>query len=292
MAPHVSICIPAFEQPELLVRTLRSVFQQTYSDFEVIVTDDSKSSSVQAAVQPWLDEPRMRYIRNPDRLGSARNWNRTLELAQGSLIKMLHHDDWFSGEHSLEKYVALLEDTDISFGFSATLACGADGVALFPHVPTEVQVAALKADPRCLFLGNFVGAPSATIFRHTREFRFDPKLKWLVDVEAYVRILREGGRFGFTPELLINVTASGSHQVTREVEGDPLLQLKENAYMYTSLAYQGLDRVRFFPYFWSLAKQVKPADLHPGEWGESMGRLPAEIRIPILLQRLKSLLGG
>jgi FkbM family methyltransferase len=291
LAPHVSICIPAFEQPELLVRTLRSVFQQTYSDFEVIVTDDSRSSSVQAAMEPWLDDPRMRYMRNPSRLGSPRNWNRALELAQGSLIKILHQDDWFSGEHSLEKYVSLLAQPDISFGFSAAVACDADGVLLFRHVPTQDQVAALKADPRCLFVANFVGAPSATIFRRKGDFRFDPNLKWLVDVEAYVRMLRKEGRFGFTPELLINVTASAPHQVTREVQNAPLLQLRENAYVYRLLGFKGLERVRFVPYFWSLIKRVSPAELNAAGWGEGTGRLPAEIRIPIMLQLLRSSIG-
>ena len=158
---------------------------------------------------------------------------------------MLHQDDWFAYDESLQEYVALIErDPSTKFAFSAAVARDISGRLLFQHSPTDRQIQELRRDPRCLLQANFVGPPSATIYRRSGKFQFDTNLKWLVDVDAYVRILSEGGRFQYSSRPLINVTAGAAHQVTREVQGNPILQYVENAYVYRAFCFTGLERDR------------------------------------------------
>lgn len=288
MLPHVSICIPAYEEASLLARALGSVFEQSFADFEVIVTDDSASSAVEAAIAPWRSDPRMKYVRNDRRLGSPENWNRAIELAQARLIKVLHHDDWFSGKDSLRQYVSLIEDQPRAiFAFSASLGCDAGGRPLSRHTPSAQQIEALREDSRCLFTANFIGAPSATIFRRKEGFRFDPALKWLVDVDAYVRILRGGQTIGYSPEPLINVTELAPHQITRAVEADSTLQFIENVYVYKSLGLTGIQRLRFAWFFANLGRGLDACGVDTVFADPRAQDLPLEARMPLFLHKLR-----
>lgn len=285
---EVSICIPTYEGPDLVARALNSVFEQTYTDFEVIVSDDSRSTAIECAIKRWVGDARLRYVRNEKRLGSPENWNKAIAIAKGRFIKVLHHDDWFAGKQSLQQFVSLLESQpDAAFAFSGAYARDSAGNVLFQHAATEEQVAALRRDARCLFFGNFVGAPSATIFRREQDFRFDPALTWLVDVEAYIRILKGGRGFAFTTEPLVNITASGAHQVTRQVENDPALQFTENAYVYKRLDFGPIERLKCSKLFLRMAQRldldaVAAVQMKPMALG-----FPLEVRLSMALQKLR-----
>jgi glycosyltransferase involved in cell wall biosynthesis len=232
LTPKVSVCIPAFEQPECFERALDSVTEQTFTSYEIVVTDDSRDDSVERIVRQRRQPESIRYQRNRERKGSPENWNEAIRLARGEYVKMLHHDDWFAGRHALEEFVALLDENPrAAFGFSASNARGDDEALLFVHRPTDDRLAEIGRRPKVLLLGNWIGAPSATIHRRSAELLFDPKLRWVVDIDFYVRILEEGC-FAFTSKSLVNITAGAPHQVTRESEGNARLELFEWFYLY------------------------------------------------------------
>src|ERR1700752_965375 len=117
-APKVSICIPAYNQPENISRALESVRVQTFTDYEVIVTDDSSNDSVKEAVSKFSFGDKLKYIKNSPVLGSPENWNEAIRHATGEYIKILHHDDWLASPTSLATYVKMLDEhpeSDIAF---------------------------------------------------------------------------------------------------------------------------------------------------------------------------------
>jgi GT2 family glycosyltransferase len=89
-APRVSICIPAYARPTELREALESVVAQDFPDFEVVVGDDSGQLEPVARA---VGDPRIRYFRNPERLGMAGNWNSVLDRSRGELIGLLMDDD-------------------------------------------------------------------------------------------------------------------------------------------------------------------------------------------------------
>src|SRR5438445_942085 len=112
---------------------------------------------------------------------------------------------------NLSRFVMMLDDNrHIDFVFSSSQAYDRDQRLLFTHVPTERQLSKLKQDPNCLFFANFIGSPSATIFRKNDE-KFDSELKWVVDIDFYIRMLKRHSAFIFIKEPLIGVT-SGSNR--------------------------------------------------------------------------------
>lgn len=223
----VSVCIPAYNQPELLSRTLQSVLAQVGCAFEVLIGDDSTNDDVQEAVRRFPDS-RIRYQRNPQRLGAARNWNALLEASRGDFIKFMHHDDWFSSSHALHRLVEAAVAGNADFIFSASTATTSEGLAISVNRPRPEMLATLRHDPaRLLGLGNFIGAPSATMFKRDPSITFDATLQWLVDMDFYISYLRRRPILLYLDTVLVHTTAGSSHQLTATSAGNPVVELHE-----------------------------------------------------------------
>jgi glycosyltransferase involved in cell wall biosynthesis len=229
--PRVSVCIPAYSQPEYFRRALTSVLAQHFTDFEIVVADDSPDNTVADIVREAADS-RIVYVKNDRRRGSPGNWNVAAEHATGEFVKFLHHDDWFSSTDSLAKYVALLDtDSRAHIGFSASRACDERQRVQRVHNPTQ-YLDRLRRDPRSLLLGNWIGAPSATIVRRAAGARFDLNLVWVVDIDFYLSVLTRNPHFAYSEEPLVSITDAGPHRVSSDVAQNPGIELFQWFYLY------------------------------------------------------------
>jgi hypothetical protein len=90
-APAVSVCIRASARsPDLLRDAVESVLAQTFTDFEVVVSDDSGHLG---PVVHGVNDERVRYYANPRPAGSVANMRRVLGLARAPLVCLLDDDD-------------------------------------------------------------------------------------------------------------------------------------------------------------------------------------------------------
>jgi glycosyltransferase involved in cell wall biosynthesis len=90
--PSVSVCLPVYNGERFLAETIRSVLDQTYRDFELVVLDNA-STDRSGAIARSFGDPRIRIERNRETLPQAENWNRIVELARGPLVKVVCADD-------------------------------------------------------------------------------------------------------------------------------------------------------------------------------------------------------
>ena len=94
-APRVSVIIPAYRVTDFIVDTLQSVFDQTFTDYEVILVNDGSPDTprLERALEPYRD--RIRYIVQENG-GPARARNTAIRAARAPLIAQLDGDDqWF-----------------------------------------------------------------------------------------------------------------------------------------------------------------------------------------------------
>lgn len=234
--PKVSICIPTYKQVEYLRKTLNSVLAQDFHDYELIVSDDSSDNSVEDLLKEFDFKGRLKYYRNAIALGSPVNWNYSIKLATGDYIKILHHDDYFTSEHSLSKFVKFLDDNPkSSFAFSGTVI---DLLALKTkkiHSCSNKQFSKMVHQPDRLFFSNYIGAPSATIIRRDSLLFFDESMKWLVDVDWYMQLIYKNSNVVFSKEPLICTVHGGEGQITQSVYSDKEVQVREHAYVFDKL---------------------------------------------------------
>lgn len=92
--PLVSIGLPVHNGERFLASAIESILSQTYSHFELIISDNASTDGTQAICRAFaaLDK-RVQYVRNKTNLGAARNYNATIERATGTYFKWAAHDD-------------------------------------------------------------------------------------------------------------------------------------------------------------------------------------------------------
>jgi glycosyltransferase involved in cell wall biosynthesis len=89
---RVSIGIPTINRSSLALRAIRSALYQTYSDVEVIVSDDASTDDTVARVQEIRD-PRLVLVQQKERLGLVGNFDFCLRHASGEFFLLLGDDD-------------------------------------------------------------------------------------------------------------------------------------------------------------------------------------------------------
>ena len=226
----VSICIPAYMHINFLKRCLDSILEQEFSDYEVVITDDSPDDSLQRFVETYSDQ-RIQFFKNNRSLGSPLNWNGGIKKAKGEYIKILHHDDWFSSPQSLRKYVQLLNDNpNVDIVFSASCDIDSNNKQKV-HIADRIFLANIAKEAESIYLGNKFGAPSVCIFRN-KNYVFDPNLIWLVDIDFYIQVITAGNNtFAFTPDILVNIGVS-EFQITQQCLTETKVRISEKIYLY------------------------------------------------------------
>ncbi len=111
--PKVSIIIPTYNRPESIVRTIRSILNRTYKNFEIIVIDDSPNDKTEKVIKSFNDS-RIKYIHNRERtnLPKARNQGVRESSGDSKYIAFLDDDDEFLPRF-LEETVKILEETEV-----------------------------------------------------------------------------------------------------------------------------------------------------------------------------------
>jgi len=92
MQPYVSFCFTTYKRQGYLKKTLESILLQSFSNYEVIVSDNDPEASGKNVVEGFSD-PRFRYYTNEKNLGMKKSFNRSLERSKGEFIVMIADDD-------------------------------------------------------------------------------------------------------------------------------------------------------------------------------------------------------
>ena len=223
----ISICIPTYEMhgkaKELLTRNFDMLKKQTYKNFEIIISDNSKDNTIQNLCEDLKYESlNIKYSRN-SRIGLAPNINEAIKKASGKLIKILFMDDFFADENSLKDIL------DNFKGNWLVTGCGHDkgnGKIINTHFPVY---------NKNMHLGkNTIGSPSVLTIKNENIFFFDENLSWVLDCDYYKRLYNRYGK----PDILnkVNVIIGvGKHQTTNHLDNN----IKQKEYLYIEKKYTG-----------------------------------------------------
>jgi FkbM family methyltransferase len=108
--PKVSVIVPTHNRPDRLQEALRSILDQTFQDFEIIVVNDN-GVDVEHVIDRLAAKQRLVHLRHPANRGLAAARNTGLRFASGKYIAFLDDDDIFFPDH-LETLVSFLETSD------------------------------------------------------------------------------------------------------------------------------------------------------------------------------------
>jgi glycosyltransferase involved in cell wall biosynthesis len=112
--PRVSVGLPVFNGERYLAEALDSILVQTYSDFELIISDNASTDQTPEICEAYMArDPRIRYSRNAGNLGASPNFNRVFELSSGEYFKWAAHDDVIAPDFLLQCVAALDQNPDV-----------------------------------------------------------------------------------------------------------------------------------------------------------------------------------
>lgn len=95
-SPHISIIVPTFNLENYIDKTLESIVQQTFSDWEVLTVDDGSTDNTSALIEGWAKrDDRIKLLRNQRSKGVSGARNTGIENARGKWIVFLDGDDLF-----------------------------------------------------------------------------------------------------------------------------------------------------------------------------------------------------
>ena len=105
--PFVTIGVPTYNSERYLRDCLDSILKQTYSNFEIIVSDNGSTDNTEKIVFSY-NEPKIKFNKNADNLYCYGNYNKIISLAKGELITFYHSDDMYDS-YIVEKEVEFLQ---------------------------------------------------------------------------------------------------------------------------------------------------------------------------------------
>lgn len=227
--PLVSICLPTYNYAYYLPQAIESCLRQTYSEIELIVVDDASPDETCEVVKRF-DDSRLKFFLNPERLGLTGNWNKTISLAGGEIVKFIFADDYLA-LNGVAKFVEAFEQNDAELVFCASQVVDAKGELLPVHRPymNSDYLLGRVEFRRCLKRSNYIGSPSAVALKAAALKRVGgfSNIGFYADLDMWMRVLLTANAYYIDEPLAYVRQHEGSETSrlirTAEAENETLL---------------------------------------------------------------------
>jgi len=219
----VTVAISTYNSSEFIIETLESIHAQSYSNIELIVSDDASTDNSLELVKEWVGIPKNRerfskiqILEVSENTGPSANANRKLKVATGEWIKFLGSDDTMMPD-CIEKniqYIAENPETRVLFSriniYKDTFEADnfllttpgeiTRNSILWPRRTSESQYKLLLVGDRIHF------SPSLFIHRETllSVGGFDERYKLMEDYPLWLNLTRKSYRLNFMDKITVN----------------------------------------------------------------------------------------
>ena len=122
----VSIIMPSYNTAQYIEKTIKSVLDQMYTNWELIIVDDCSTDNTDEVVKNYLTDKRIKYLKNEQNSGAAVSRNRALREAKGQWISFLDSDDFWMPE-KLEKQICFMKEKGYFFSYTDYEEINAEG---------------------------------------------------------------------------------------------------------------------------------------------------------------------
>jgi glycosyltransferase involved in cell wall biosynthesis len=201
--PRVSVIIPVYNGAATIERALKSVFEQTFTDYEVVICDDGSTDDTPAVLAKYGD--RIRVVQQQNRgLPAARN--AAVAASRGELIALIDHDDeWLPRKLEVE-VAAMAADSGAALLYSDKIVVNEAGEEFRM---SEVRAETAHAPTMEEMLGRIWPITPSTVVMTRDAFDraggFCEELISAEDIHFWL-LMREQGHFIFMPEKLVRFT--------------------------------------------------------------------------------------
>lgn len=212
----ISIYTPTYNRANILLdRAIRSVLNQTYTNWEYIIIGDCCTDSTEQVIKE-LNNPRIKFYNMPERVKNypktaENHWlvgpvdaaNKALEMVTGDYIARIDDDEIWSQYH-LQRSLEYLQKHHLDFVSAKNIEVR-DGI--------EQEAKAYRAHSKYYGFEEdddnspTIGATSTWVYKsELKKFKYDPncwKKKWnrVNDIDISQRMYQSGVKMGFIAEV-------------------------------------------------------------------------------------------
>jgi len=232
--PFISVVIPTYNSENFIAKTLETLYSQTYTNYEVIISDDGSIDNTVGVVRSF-------FLRNPSRKksllinnhegpGAARN--KGIENASGDWISFLDSDDLWN-DNKLERVVGyILENDDIDLVcHSLIVKDGSKETLMDPSKYFNNKINPFLS----MYRGNYLYTSALTIKKNIlyQAGLFDNKLLSAQDYDLWLRLgMINKIKMGFIEDpLSIHVIREGNISANVERRLKCMLEISRKYYV-------------------------------------------------------------
>lgn len=214
--PFFSICLPVYNGEKYIGKAIRSVIEQSFPDWELIVYNNGSTDGTDNVIRKFHDG-RIRIIEEPERSSRAiPAWHKAMTMGKGEYLLMLGHDDWFKPdfletayryikEYNIDVFSGWTDSYDQDYNFYEV----ATSASFIQSIPNN-----LRKDDIWLFDGKgyiegflkdfekgFSKMHLSTTWMRRALYEkvggFNTELQYCAESELYLKLAHAGAGFGF-----------------------------------------------------------------------------------------------
>ncbi len=216
MNSSVTVLMTVHNAAPFLGQSIRSILAQTHRDLECLIIDDGSTDDSPAIAQSF-DDPRIRFVKNPQNTGQTACLNQGLDLATGDFIARQDADDLSQPRRLELQLAAFNRDPQLVLlgtqGWIINAAGHGRGGFNLPLRPESIRWSRFFANP-------FIH--TSVMFRRGPE-RYDPAFRICQDYDLWMRLLRTGPGMNLRDRLVVyrvhaaSLSRTGAQTVREEV---------------------------------------------------------------------------
>lgn len=185
---YFSIIIPTYNRAHLILKTLRSVFDQSFTNYEIIVIDNASTDNTKQVLAELIQQNKIRFIEHDKNYERSRSRNTGMENAYGKYVTFLDSDDLMYADN-LKDAFHFLEHNNYKIAHNLYELINEDSEVLY-HYKFKSITDRIKA----ISEGNFLSCIGVFIAKEIyTKYKFDTNesLQGIEDWEFWMRILAD-----------------------------------------------------------------------------------------------------
>lgn len=218
--PLFSIVIPTYNREKLILKTLDTVFAQTYTRYEVIVVDNCSTDGTSRVLEPFIAEGRIRFFQHDKNYERAKSRNTGMENARGDFLTFLDSDDYMYPDNLADAASYIKEHSQVKLFHNLYELVSPDGCVLY-----KFSFPPLDDPLRAITDGNFLACIGVFIHREIYEnYRYDtnPLVIGSEDWDFWLRVVAD-----YRPGRIEKVNNGVVHHGGRSIKNPNLEEMRQ-----------------------------------------------------------------
>lgn len=239
----VSVIIPAFNHAQYVVKAVQSVLDQTFRDFELLISDDCSNDGTLAVLKQFEKNPCVTVYKQEKHIGAVEQIHYLVQHANGKYIALLNSDDFWFPE-KLAKQVTFMENhQDIDACFTHAVMVDEAGHTItekqFEHCNIFLQPNRSRLEWLSFFLtkGNALAHPSVLARKGLYEgpFRLNAALRQLPDYDLWIRFVQQYREIYVLQEVMTAHRRIGKQNTSAQTAINTAMLYREQAWIRSNL---------------------------------------------------------